>query len=418
MVASDSLKKSDIREVASLMKGGRNSEEAVNAVNGSNREAVDKALREQVVVVLSSLLAWDAFEMRFYPGENLIQNRTSLGLDVAETLVLSARRAASKKIVALPRECLEGMIVSNSEWSEKKIRLPLNDAESYIHTRTFNAIPAKELLPLVSAKTADAEMVLLSLYALGLIDVQTAHEIPGGRKTGAAESCLTSIEEMLERFRGGGFYEVLAVEPDAGQDRIQAAYHELAKLYHPDRFQSREFSNNIRSQAEQVFFYINRAYTTLRDPVQRSLYDEERLKTKGGDAAPKKAKQSDTTEDEAIEALFNLGRKSLVQGDFEKAAKELKSCVYLRPENAQYNHFLGLAESEVRGLYKSAEQHFFKAVELDPALIESRIALARLYLKVRLRRKALLALEEVLQWDPDNPEAQKIRNQIKKMDAG
>ena len=101
--------------------------------------------------------------------------------------------------------------------------------------------------------------------------------------------------------------------------------------------------------------------------------------------------------------------------EYEKAAKELKSCVYMRPENASYNYYLGLAESEVPGLYKSAEQHLLKAMELEKMSSDSRIALVKLYLKARLPMKAEALLKELMRWDPDHPEAKKLQSQIEKI---
>ena len=98
--------------------------------------------------------------------------------------------------------------------------------------------------------------------------------------------------------------------------------------------------------------------------------------------------------------------------DFEQAVKELKSCVYLRPEKANYNYNLGLAESEVPGLYKSAEQHFLKAIELENMSADYHIALIKLYIKVKLPRKASRTLEDLLRWDPDNPEAHKLLEKL------
>ena len=47
-------------------------------------------------------------------------------------------------------------------------------------------------------------------------------------------------------------------------------------------------------------------------------------------------------------------------------------------EKAVYHHYLGVAESEMPKLRKSAEQHFLKAIELDTMTTESRLELAKL----------------------------------------
>lgn len=61
-------------------------------------------------------------------------------------------------------------------------------------------------------------------------------------------------------------YQVLGVEPDAGQDEIKAAYRKLALRFHPDR-------NPGDQQAEERFKEVSEAYATLRDPDSRARFD-------------------------------------------------------------------------------------------------------------------------------------------------
>ncbi|HET7125614.1 MAG TPA: DnaJ C-terminal domain-containing protein [Lysobacter sp.] len=62
------------------------------------------------------------------------------------------------------------------------------------------------------------------------------------------------------------YYEVLGVEPGAGEAEIKTAYRRLARKYHPDV--SKE------AGAEEKFKAINEAYEALRDPQKRKAYDQ------------------------------------------------------------------------------------------------------------------------------------------------
>ncbi len=66
------------------------------------------------------------------------------------------------------------------------------------------------------------------------------------------------------------YYEVLGVEPGAGEAEIKTAYRRLARKYHPDV--SKE------SGAEETFKAINEAYEALRDPQKRAAYDQLRAR--------------------------------------------------------------------------------------------------------------------------------------------
>jgi tetratricopeptide (TPR) repeat protein len=415
MVSMGFLKQSDLREIVSLMKQGKNSEEAVFSVHPSDGESINKAIYEQVIVVLSSLLSWDDFDMRFFPGENLIKNRRNMALNVPEMLVFSTRSAVSKHLISVPRGFLDGTITTNKGCAELRMKLPLDDAESYAYTRAHDKISAKELLPLISANGSTPEDVLLRLYALGLLVAEKSQEAPAGddSKPAVADEFGILVEDMLVRFESASLYEILSINSDADINKIQAVYHDLAKQFHPDRFQSDNVPDSIRSGVEQVFAHINKAYMTLKDPDLRAEYDQERLE-KGDNAADSiKSKTSTGAEEEKmIKALFRQGQKSLGKGDFERAVKELKSCVHLRPDNASYNYYLGLAESEIPGLYKSAEQHLLKAIEVESIPVNAQIAMVKLYLKVGLPRKASGLLDELLRWDPGNPEVNSLRGEI------
>lgn len=66
------------------------------------------------------------------------------------------------------------------------------------------------------------------------------------------------------------YYDILGVEPNAGDAEIRTAYRRLARKYHPDVSQE--------TGAEERFKGVNEAYEALRDPAKRKAYDQLRAR--------------------------------------------------------------------------------------------------------------------------------------------
>ena len=61
------------------------------------------------------------------------------------------------------------------------------------------------------------------------------------------------------------YYKILGLNPEAGNDEIRKAFHERAKLFHPDV--------NSALNSKQQFQLLNEAYQTLINPGKRKVYD-------------------------------------------------------------------------------------------------------------------------------------------------
>jgi curved DNA-binding protein CbpA len=410
MIGLGLLSRTKLNEIADSMKNGMTSEEAILAVSGAGAADLEKGRREQAVQIVGSLAGWSDCKLRFYSGNNLLRNPTRLGLALPEVIAISLRHAISRHALRLPPNFLEGSISLSEDFAVRSSLFPLNTAEREACSMLKGRMNASDVLNLVPAGKEKPQEVLLFLFLLGLISLHK--EALAESAPPDTDATAEKLEEMLARFKSANLYEILSIVPEATADDIQNAYHEQAKQLHPDRFQSAEFSDAVRKSAERVFAMINEAYRSLRNPAGRAEYDQQRLAGK-----PKPADQKPGVEKpaEAAAALFREGRALLAKGDVNTAVERLKACVWLCPEKALYNYYLGVGESKNPKLRKNAEQHLLRAIELEDLSADSHLALARLYIDVHLPRKAEQQLDLAVLWDPNNAEAQRLAAELKKL---
>jgi curved DNA-binding protein CbpA len=408
MVKHNLLASSTMKEITALMKQGKNSEEAILALSNSKTEDVVKGRHFQAISIMASIWTWTEFDLRLFAGEDLVRSPANLELPLPELLILSARHAVAARLISPPHNFNQGIFSATIELVKKAADIPFSAVESSILSASKLPINASDLLADIHEEDVKPEDSLLSLFTLGLIGFQAATE-QSSSDLDDDDSPIRRLEEMVARLASANFYQIFSVSKEASSDEIQSAYHELAKQFHPDRFQSQMYSEDIHLKAQKVFALINEAYQTLKNPGSRAAYDANRLtKTEYTDSGSTTKTAIHLDNEKTAEAFFLLGRSFLAKGEYEKAVEHFKKSIWLRPEKAPYHHYLGVAQSKNPKSRKEGEQHLLKALELDAMSTESHLELAKLYIEAGLRRKAEQQLHEILNWNPNHQEAQKL----------
>ncbi len=156
-------------------------------------------------------------------------------------------------------------------------------------------------------------------------------------------------------------YKVLGVSEDATQEEIRAAYRDLVKKYHPDKYTD----NPLKELANEKLKEINEAYETL---------------SKKGNSANSGARQnqggaysgSGSAYSGPAAAEFARARNFINQNNLQ-AAKQVLDGIQVR--NAEWYYLYGIIYLR-QGWYDKAREYLSRAYEQEPGNAEYRNAYA------------------------------------------
>ncbi|MGI8905077.1 MAG: DnaJ domain-containing protein [Candidatus Sumerlaeaceae bacterium] len=215
------------------------------------------------------------------------------------------------------------------------------------------------------------------------------------------------------------YYEVLGVPRNAGELEIKAAYHRLARKYHPDKAASPAEATSM----EKEFSEISTAYNVLKDREKRNAYDQS-LEAKrqqdgsksgplpkagpstaaAGSAAAGSAANEKNRANVAKRAYIK-GAQLVTSGDFMRASEFFEVAIKNNDEEALYHAKLAQTLLRSQRSFSRATEAAQRAIELDPYNSDYRLILAELYENAGSTSMAVKTYEEILKWDPVNEKA-------------
>lgn len=191
-------------------------------------------------------------------------------------------------------------------------------------------------------------------------------------------------------------FEILEVPPDASTDDIRAAYHRLAKQWHPDRFQGEE-----KAQAEERFRMLAEAFAQLKDPLRR---------TSLGSVAPRQAAPSEarTTAPQPLpvpertaEDWIRQARQEFGQGRVDHAKGFVQYALRMDASKADAHVLMAdilESQQDARGAVKSLEAAH-KLRPKDPDLL---VRLGDHFMALGLQARGARLMEEARALAPEH----------------
>jgi curved DNA-binding protein CbpA len=181
-------------------------------------------------------------------------------------------------------------------------------------------------------------------------------------------------------------YEVLELSSGASADDIKAAYHSLAKQWHPDRF-----TGAAKVEAEQRFRMLAEAYNMIKDTPRRA-------EAPVVAAAPAKAPvqiQLDHNPgaekpiaNKTVDEWYQEAKSAAEHRLLEKALSLIQYAIRLDGERAEFHALLGKLLSDTNGDKRTLVRALETALRINPKDVESTILLAETFQALGMHARA------------------------------
>jgi len=151
------------------------------------------------------------------------------------------------------------------------------------------------------------------------------------------------------------YYGVLEIQGGAPASEVRAAYHRASRRFHPDGH--RELGDDLRPLLAQIAKRVTEAYSVLRDPRRRQVYDQQlagdsarmRVPLVNASAeAERKSREQREGKTPNGRRYFMLAQADLARGDKVAAERNLRTALTFEPGNAGFQTML----TELRGKKK------------------------------------------------------------------
>ncbi|GLH72598.1 hypothetical protein GETHLI_11000 [Geothrix limicola] len=189
-------------------------------------------------------------------------------------------------------------------------------------------------------------------------------------------------------------FNVLEIPPDASPEDIKAAYHRLAKRWHPDRFTGAE-----KVEAESKFRELAEAFSVLKDPAKRLSLQQQMPKPQPGMADRDiESPQERTPEDWAA-----MAKAAFEEGNTDQARALIHYAIRLDEEKASYHALLAAILEKEGGDLRAVVKALESAVRLAPRDVESHIKLATHFTTLGMAARAQRHLQTAREIAPNHP---------------
>ena len=297
--------------------------------------------------------------------------------------------------------------------------IPLTEGERQIAQSLHAPSTIEEFLKSSGVDTVSAARVVIAMLALGVFtfvdyarqqqqmtgdDMQRDLELLAA--IGASDQRSLRAVALSRQLQQLDHYQILDVPRAAARQQINSSADEMRKRYDPATFPP-----IVRDSVQAINRRIDEALAMLKDPIKRQEYDKllAQRSARGADELQKRVAQRSIAEHN-----FARARELSVAGDYYGAIVLLKQAVEFAPEHAEAWYLLGACQERNPKWHREAAESYQRALAIDPNFVDALISLGDLYRSEGLTSRAQSCYEDVLKIAPENQEAKRRLQALKK----
>jgi curved DNA-binding protein CbpA len=155
---------------------------------------------------------------------------------------------------------------------------------------------------------------------------------------------IKALARILDEF---DYYALLGVPRGANGSVVRQAYYAQSRRFHPDA--NRHLDEDVRTASERIAKRVTEAYSILRDPRRRKVYDERLQAEAAGPRMPlvqvqaeagRRASQEQHGRTPNGRRYWTIALSDLARGDLVAAARNLQTALTFEPGTALFKQKL------------------------------------------------------------------------------
>lgn len=403
-----------LREKAITVEGYRKAQEHMKSQPGKKRlgtalaelgfiqpEELEIMVRNHVESIILSLFMLQEGEFMFKEAPLAIEEPVILNLSTANLIYRGIKSLEDEEYLKNLSPPEDTVLFFSEDPLDLFQDLKIEDTEKEILSSMDGIKTISDIItgsPLNEFETRKSLYAFLSTRIVGIkedvgepnVEVPV-EEVIKEEAQEVSSDIVKEIEHLHNNYRQLGYYGIIGIDKSAPESEIKKAYYKKAKDFHPDRHF--DLPGDMKEKLNDIFTYINLAYSTLISSDLRREYDLR------GEEKPmevdnvKLAKQK-----------FENGKGKYQKGKFAEAERLFSEAAYLDNSVANYHFYTGMSLSK-NDKNKDAERAMRRALKSEPFNPDFLAEAGHVFLSLGFPLRAKGNFERALKISPDQKRA-------------